>query len=87
MFKVFGFYKFIKITSLKRNKDFLHKFLIKNNIRGSIIIAKEGINGTISGRIKHIEKAIKKIKSLFSFKHFDSSNNSKSTFQPFQNPK
>jgi len=87
MFEVLGFYKFVKITSLKKNKDFIQKFLIKNKIRGTIIIAKEGLNGTISGKIKDIEKTTKKIKSIFSFKNFDSSNNSKSKFQPFHKPK
>jgi len=87
MFEVLGFYKFVKITSLKKNKDFIQKFLIKNKIRGTIIIAKEGLNGTISGKNKDIEKTTKKIKSIFSFKNFDSSNNSKSKFQPFHKPK
>ena len=87
MFEVLGFYKFIKIKSLKKNKDFIQKFLIKNKIRGTIIIAKEGLNGTISGKNKDLEKTTKKIKSIFSFKNFDSSNNSKSKFQPFHKPK
>ena len=87
MFKVLGFYKFVKVTSLKKNKDAMQKFFIKNNIRGTIIIAKEGLNGTISGQVKDIEKTIKKLKSLFSFKNFDNNNNSKSSFQPFHKPK
>ena len=87
MFKVFGFYKFAKIKSLKKNKDFLLKFLFLNRIRGTIIIAKEGLNGTISGSIKDIDKTTKKLKSLFSFKQFDSSNESKSKFQPFHKHK
>ena len=87
MFKVFGFYKFIKIKSLKMNKDLLQKFLTSNNIRGTIIIAKEGLNGTISGGVKDIDKIIKKLKFLFSFKKFDNSNESKSKFQPFHKPK
>jgi UPF0176 protein len=87
MFKVFGFYKFIKIKSLKRNKDLLQKFLTSNNIKGTIIIAKEGLNGTISGSVKDIDKIIKKLKFLFSFKKFDNSNESKSKFQPFHKPK
>ena len=87
MFKVFGFYKFVKVKSLKKNKDFLQKLLILNRIRGIIIIAKEGLNGTISGSIKDIDKTTKKLKSLFSFKQFDSSNQSKSKFQPFHKPK
>ena len=87
MFKVFGFYKFVQVKSLKKNKVFLQKFLISNYIRGTIIIAKEGLNGTISGSIKDIDKTTKKLKSLFSFKQFDSSNESKSKFQPFHKPK
>ena len=87
MFKVFGFYKFIKIKSLKKNKALLQKFLTSNNIRGTIIIAKEGLNGTISGRIKDIDKTIQKLKFLFLFKYFDSNNESKSKFQPFHKPK
>ena len=87
MFKVYGFYKFIKIKSLKKNQDFLQKFLISNNIRGTIIVANEGLNGTISGRVKDIDKIKKKLKSLFSFKQFDNSNESKSKFQPFHKPK
>jgi len=87
MFKVFGFYKFVQIKSLKKNKVFLQKFLISNHIRGTIIIAKEGLNGTISGSVKDIDKTTKKLKSLFSFKLFDSSNESKSKFQPFHKPK
>jgi UPF0176 protein len=87
MFKVFGFYKFIKIKSLKKNKVLLQKFLTLNNIRGTIIIAKEGLNGTISGHIKDIDKTIKKLKFLFSFKGFDNNNQSRSKFQPFHKPK
>ena len=87
MFKIVGFYKFAKIKSLKKNKDFLQRILLLNHIRGTIIIAKEGLNGTISGSIKNIDKTIKKLKSLFSFKQFDSSNESKSKFQPFHKPK
>ena len=87
MFKVFGFYKFIKNKSLKKNKDFIQKFLTSNNVRGTIIIAKEGLNGTISGHVKDIDKTTKKLKSLFSFKQFDNNNESKSKFQPFHKPK
>ena len=87
MFKVFGFYKFVKVKSLKKNKNFLQKLFISNYIRGTVIIAKEGLNGTISGSIKNIDKTTKKLKSLFSFKKFDSSNESKSKFQPFHKPK
>ena len=32
MFDVFGFYKFKKLTSLKKNKVLLHEFLIKKTL-------------------------------------------------------
>ena len=87
MFEVLGFYKFTKIKSLKKNKVLLQDFLIKKEIRGTIIIANEGLNGTISGKSKNIEDIINKLKKIFSFKKFDNSNKSKSNFQPFHKPK
>ena len=54
MFSIFGFYKFKKINFLKKNRDTLRYFFIKNNIRGTLIISKEGLNGTISGKLKNI---------------------------------
>ena len=87
MFEVFGFYKFKKITSLKKNKFLLQDFLIKKNIRGTIIIANEGINATISGIPVDLKSTITKIKKLLNFKKFDSVNISKSKFQPFHKHK
>ena len=65
MFDVFGFYKFIKLKSLKKNKVILKNIFIKHNIRGTLIISKEGLNGTISGNSKNINFVKKKIKSIF----------------------
>ena len=70
MFEVFGFYKFKKITSLKKNKILLQEFLIKKNIRGTIIIANEGINATISGKPAHLKSTITKIKKILDFEKF-----------------
>jgi len=87
MFNVFGFYKFKKLNSLKNNKKTLQDFFIKNNIRGTVIISPEGMNGTISGKSKDIIKSINKIKKLFKNSNFDSENISKSKFQPFHRAK
>jgi UPF0176 protein len=87
MFEVLGFYKFIKVISLEKKKILLQDFLIKKEIRGTIIIANEGINGTISGESKNIKTTINKLKKIFSFKEFDNSNYSISKFQPFHKPK
>ena len=87
MFDVFGFYKFKKLTSLKKNKILLQDYLIKKNIRGTIIIANEGVNATISGKANDLKSTITKIKKILNFKKFDSENISKSKFQPFHKPK
>ena len=87
MFKVFGFYKFKRLKGLKRNKILLQKLFIKRSIRGTLIISKEGLNGTISGKSKDISFINKKIKSLFKIKLFDSENLSKNKFNPFYRSK
>ena len=83
MFEVFGFYKFIKISYLKKNQKILLETLSKKNIRGTIIISKEGLNGTISGKNADIKFTTNKLKKILKFKQFNSSNSSKSSFQPF----
>jgi UPF0176 protein len=87
MFTVLGFYKFKNLKSLKKNKLILQKLFIDNNIKGILIISTEGLNGTISGKVKNISTTSKKIKSLFNIINFDSENLSKSKFQPFHKPK
>ena len=87
MFTIFGFYKFKKLRSLNKNKLFLQKFFLNNNIKGTLIISKEGCNGTISGKSKKISLANKKMKNLFGISNFDSENLSNSKFQPFHRPK
>ena len=62
MFEIFGFYKFKKLISLKKNKLLIQDFLIKKSIRGTVIIAKEGLNGTISGKTKVLTVHVKHLK-------------------------
>ena len=87
MFQILGFYKFKKNKFLKKKKLLIQNFLINKNIRGTIIIANEGLNATISGKVDDLKLSIDKIKKILDFKKFDSENKSKSKFQPFQKPK
>ena len=87
MFNVFGFYKFKKLQSLKKYKHSLQKYLIEHNIRGTIIISKEGINATIAGKFSDIIFIKKKIMNMFYIRNFDSENTSKCKFQPFHRGK
>ncbi len=52
--KVISFYEFIRLDNLEQLKIKLYEFLRKKSSRGTILLAKEGINGTIS--VKSEEK-------------------------------
>jgi len=87
MFTVFGFYKFKKIKFLKKNKSLFQKEISKKNVKGTIILSAEGINGTIAGKKDNIIKIIKILKRQFELKDFDGKNISQSRFQPFHKGK
>ena len=48
MYEIFGFYKFKQIKNIKLLKKNLEDFIEKEDLRGTIIISNEGVNGTIS---------------------------------------
>ena len=83
MFNIFGFYKFKNIKNLKKNKKLVEKFLLKKNIRGTLILSSEGLNGTLSGKNIFLLEVKRFIKKNFLIKKFDSENSSKSLFNPF----
>ena len=87
MYTIFGFYKFKKIKFLKKYKSLFQKEISKKNVRGTIILSAEGINGTIAGKKDNISKIINILKRQFKFKGFDSKNISQSHFQPFHKGK
>jgi len=87
MFTVFGFYKFKKVKSLKKYRSLFQAEILKNNIRGTIILSSEGVNGTISGYKKNVIKITRILKNEFKFQNFDSQNTTSSNFQPFNKGK
>jgi len=87
MYYISGFYKFKKIHSIEKNKKLLSDIFNKYNIRGTIIISSEGVNGTISSTKKNLDLALNKIKKVLNFINFDSQNSSKSKFQIFNKGK
>ena len=52
MFHISGFYKFKRIKNIKKSKELLNNFFTEHDIRGTVIISLEGINGTISSKKK-----------------------------------
>tara|TARA_Y100000590_G_scaffold355202_1_gene408842 strand:- start:150 stop:1055 length:906 start_codon:yes stop_codon:yes gene_type:complete len=87
MFYIYGFYKFKKLSSLKKLKKTFQEKLIKNQIRGTIIFSNEGINGTLSGKKNNIKKIKEILKKICKIKKFDSENSSVNKFQPFHRGK
>ena len=87
MFKIFGFYKFQRLKFLRKYKSLFQEEILKNKVKGTIILSSEGINGSIAGKKENINKMIKKLKKEFKFKDFDSKNISLSNFQPFHKGK
>ncbi len=87
MFYISGFYKFKKITNIKKNKRILESYFFKNSIRGTLILSPEGINATLSSKKKNLYLILNKIKKIFKINNFDSQNLSKCKFQPFHRGK
>jgi len=50
MFLTIAFYHFVSLENIEQFQIFIQKFCQKNNIKGTILLASEGINGTISGQ-------------------------------------
>ena len=87
MFHILGFYKFKRIKNIKKSKELLNNFFTKHDVRGTVIISIEGINGTISSKKKILELALLKIKKIFNIAKFDSQNFAKNKFQVFHRGK
>ena len=65
MFNIFGFYKFKKLNNLKKLKNRLENNLKDYEIRGTIIISPEGVNGTISDKKNNLLKFNKLLKKYY----------------------
>ena len=52
-YKIISFYEFINLNKIEQLKFKLHDFLKKRSAKGTILLAKEGLNGTISIRENH----------------------------------
>ena len=53
--KVAAFYMFTNLTNLKELQEQFSKFLKNKNINGTVLLADEGINGTVAGSFSGID--------------------------------
>ena len=87
MYKIFGFYKFKKIKNIKSLKKNLINFIEEEQVRGTIIISIEGINGTISFKPAKYKKVKNKILNLLNIRKLDNENISYYKYQAFNKGK
>ena len=87
MYKIFGFYKFKKIKNIKSLKKNLKNFIEEEQVRGTIIISIEGINGTISFKPAKYKKVKNKILNLLNIRKLDNENISYYKYQAFKKGK
>ena len=56
VFSIAAFYKFTKISLLSELQTEFYEFLDSLSIKGTVLLAEEGINGTVSGSSNSIDK-------------------------------
>lgn len=83
--RVVSFYKFLSVdkTILTGLQTSILEMCQQNSILGTIILAKEGINGTVAGKIQAVQEIIIFIKNLLSLKQLEYKSAS-CDFIPFQ---
>ena len=57
-FKILSFYAFTNVNDIGQKLKFIKKECEDNNINGLVILAKEGVNGTLSGVEKNLDRLI-----------------------------
>ena len=65
------YYCYTKIEDPESFREKHHFYCLELNLRGRIIIASEGINGTVSGLKEDCERYMKKLKSDARFSHIE----------------
>ncbi len=86
-FVIVTFYKFTKLPHYQTLKGSLLNICYKHNIKGTILIAEEGINATITGSRQAIEFFQNTIEKLQGLSGIDTYKYSYCEFQPFKRMK
>ena len=79
---IYTFYRFKKFIDIKKIKTRLDKYLKNKLILGTVLLANEGLNGTISGTEKDLNDFISLIKQILKIKRL-SIKISQNNFIPF----
>ncbi len=79
-FVVTAFYFFFNNPSFETQKDGMLRFCNEHSLKGTILIASEGINSTISGTRENINALYEFLKKTYNIKNFEC----KESFHPTQ---
>ncbi|MCL1594101.1 MAG: rhodanese-related sulfurtransferase [Actinomycetia bacterium] len=63
MFHIAAFYLFVQLENPRAVADALRTFCRERNIRGTVLIAPEGINGTIAGSQKGVDAVVEYLRA------------------------
>ena len=85
-FFIYTFYKFKIIRNKKIIKESIDKFLSGKLVKGTILVADEGINGSLAATEEDLEAIIKFIKNLLGIRKLEIKVNN-SSFLPFNRMK
>ena len=64
IYKIYSFYRFHNIENIRHIKEQLETYLENKYLKGTILISKEGINASISGKEKDLDEVLKIIKKI-----------------------
>tara|TARA_Y100000816_G_scaffold72483_1_gene48644 strand:+ start:66 stop:1007 length:942 start_codon:yes stop_codon:yes gene_type:complete len=81
-FLLYSFYRFVSLENIKDIKNELESFFEKKMVRGTILVAEEGINGSLSGEEKELIASIKFIKKIIKIRKINLKINS-NNYLPF----
>ena len=83
---IIAFYRFVSLVDPRSIQEPLQGFCDKYDLKGTILLAQEGINGTVSGSRLGIDNLIAYLESQAVFDHLEYKE-SKADFQPFNRMK
>lgn len=63
-FVVCALYKFVKLDDYRQYREPLFQVMRENEVRGTLLLASEGINGTVSGSRRGIDALLERIRCI-----------------------
>ena len=80
------FYKFVPLSDFADKRSPLLDICLSNDICGTILLAEEGVNGTIAGEAKHVEAVVNYLRQDPRLSDL-TYRSSEATYRPFQRMK